>query len=627
MSTYLLSILAVYSSTVSAWGSSQHHPPHSWDSTQLSSSCSTLPTTTALMSTTPATCSAMPTFTYTSWKYTALTTTRYATPLPSPFKLTTSYAPHFSQASTLLPSGVIYTTYSLDRSLTSLQDGTYGQGAYARMWAPLSYNTSVPFTTTVSPTPLASSELIYPPPLYTACPGSADDCVDCYKLPSNFIWGLAGSAFQIEGGLTEAGRGPSQIDMFGALPNTAGYANAEVADMNYYLYKQDIARLAAIGAPFYSFSISWTRIVPFGTVNSPINIEALKHYDDLINTCLEYGIQPIVTLSHNDAPRNVTYVDPSFPDAFLYYSKFVMTRYADRVSNWVTLNEPNIGFGLEYFAARYILLGHAKVYHWYKETLKGTGQITMKFANNLALPLDSTNPNDTVAALRYQDYILGLIGYPIFLGQNFPQSILSTTSINLTALTESELSYIKDTADYFAFDPYTAGFATSPPGGIEACAADPTNPLWPTCVLGTNVQQDGWLNGQGSFAYAYIAPQYVRQQLGFVWNVLRPKGVLIAEFGFNPYDEFTRTVVAQRYDLERTLYYQWFLRETLKSIYEDGVNVIGTLAWSFLDNDEFVSYDQQYGLQHVNRTDGKFTRSFKRSIFDFVDFFHEFVER
>lgn len=89
--------------------------------------------------------------------------------------------------------------------------------------------------------------------------------------------------------------------------------------------------------------------------------------------------------------------------------------------------------------------------------------------------------------------------------------------------------------------------------------------------------------------------------------------------------EYAESVVAQQYDLERTLYYQWFLREMLKSIYIDKVNVIGALAWSFLDNDEFTSYEQQYGLQHVNRTNGMFTRSFKRSIFDFVDFFHQFV--
>ena len=193
----------------------------------------------------------------------------------------------------------------------------------------------------MSPTPVASRELVFPPALYAACPQYADDCIDCYKLPKDFIWGVAGSAFQIEGGLTFAGRGPSDIDIFGALPNTADEANAEVTDMNYFLYKQDIARLAAIGIPYYSFSISWTRVVPFGEVDSPINTPGLQHYDDLINTCIEYGVTPIVTLSHNDAPLNLTYQDPRFADAFLYYAKQVMTRYGDRISHWVTLNEPN----------------------------------------------------------------------------------------------------------------------------------------------------------------------------------------------------------------------------------------------------------------------------------------------
>lgn len=98
---------------------------------------------------------------------------------------------------------------------------------------------------------MASSELMYPPALYTTCPQQADACIDCYKLPKDFIWGVAGSAFQIEGGLTEDGRGPSQLDVFGSLPNTIDEANAVVADMNYWLYKQDIARLAAVGIPNY----------------------------------------------------------------------------------------------------------------------------------------------------------------------------------------------------------------------------------------------------------------------------------------------------------------------------------------------------------------------------------------
>lgn len=74
-------------------------------------------------------------------------------------------------------------------------------------------------------------------------------------------------------------------------------------------------------------------------------------------------------------------------------------------------------------------------------------------------------------------------------------------------------------------------------------------------------------------------------------------GIVVSEFGFNPFMESSKvrnmplkayvrlltqyqTKVAQQYDLERTLYYQSFLREMLKSIYEDGINVVGALAWS-----------------------------------------------
>ena len=169
---------------------------------------------------------------------------------------------------------------------------------------------------------------------------------------------------------------------------------------------------------------------------------------------------------------------------------------------------------------------------------------------------------------------------------------LSTTGINLTALSAENLAYINNTMDFLSVDPYTAQFATQPPGGIDACAANPNDPLWPNCVITTNVQANGWLNGDESYAYAYLTPQYFRQHMKYLWQTFRPKGILIAEFGFNPYMEYSRTLDAQRYDLERTLYYQEFLAEMLKVIYEDGVNIIGALGWSALDNNEFGSYMQ-----------------------------------
>ena len=81
----------------------------------------------------------------------------------------------------------------------------------------------------------------------------------------------------------------------------------------------------------------------------------------------------------------------------------------------------------------------------------------------------------------------------------------------------------------------------------------------------------------------------------------------------------------QRYDFERSSYYVVCLAEMLKAIHEDGVNVIGAFAWSIMDNNEFGSYEQQYGLQFINYSDPLLKSTFKRSMFDFVDFFQRRV--
>lgn len=82
---------------------------------------------------------------------------------------------------------------------------------------------------------------------------------------------------------------------------------------------------------------------------------------------------------------------------------------------------------------------------------------------------------------------------------------------------------------YFLFQIIVDEVLISDFEGIDACASNTSDPNWPICVTNTNVQQDGWPMGQASNAYAYIAPQYVRQQLGFLWNTYRPKAILVSE--------------------------------------------------------------------------------------------------
>lgn len=559
--------------------------------------------------------------------YTAVGSERVATPAAGcPTATATSFGPQFSQASSLLPTGVIYTTYSFDPAATSSNDGPYGQSAYNSLWAEanLTFPSTMPFSTTVSPTPVASSELIFPPPLPIQTQATDE------MLPEDFIWGVAGSAWQIEGALQVEGRGPAPgVDHLGSLPNLDNTDDGVTNAMNYYLYKQDIARLAALGVPYYSFSISWSRVLPFGVANSPVNQQAIDHYDDVINTCLEYGITPMATLWHFDAPLMVDFDDDSMIDHFVYYAKIVMAHYADRIPIWQTFNEPNIGFLYlfkEYQTINRITRAHAEVYHWYKEELNGTGKISFKFANNLAYPLHGpSNASDVEAALRYQNMVLGMMGSPIFLGQQIPDEYLQTSGVNVTALTPEQIQRINGTADFFSIDPYVAQFASAPPGGIDACASNPADVNWPFCVVLSNTRSDGWLMGAPSNAYVYVAPEYVRQQLKYLWDVYKPAGgIMVTEFGLPVLNENQKTLDQQRFDLERSIYFYDFLAEMIKAVHEDGVKMIGAVAWSIVDNNEWGTFSDQYGLQAVNRT--TFDRTYKRSFYDLVDFFHSHME-
>lgn len=112
------------------------------------------------------------------------------------------------------------------------------------------------------------------------------------------MFGVAGSAAQIEGAVGLEGRGPSLLEKLISPSEPQDYVTNE----NYYLYKQDIERLAAMGVEYYSFTIPWTRILPFALPGTPVNQEAINHYNDVIDTVLAAGMQPVITMLHFDSP-------------------------------------------------------------------------------------------------------------------------------------------------------------------------------------------------------------------------------------------------------------------------------------------------------------------------------------
>jgi hypothetical protein len=96
-----------------------------------------------------------------------------------------------------------------------------------------------------------------------------------------------------------------------------------------------------------------------------------------------------------------------------------------------------------------------------------------------------------------------------------PWTVLSTKGVKIDPLSPAQLKIIAGKIDFFSFDPYSAQYVSAPPEGIEACAADPRNPLCPACVVNSNIDSTGWLIGDAaSVTYSFIAPQYV-------WNTFK----------------------------------------------------------------------------------------------------------
>jgi beta-glucosidase/6-phospho-beta-glucosidase/beta-galactosidase len=563
-----------------------------------------------------------------SYTFTQMTTVQYATPLSSSPPVTT-YMPSASMKA-IMPFGVQTTTWTKNVDASDWEN-PYGQAEWNRRWATFMPNVSIStasISTTVEPSPIPSTSLILPPDSGFSY---NNEKARGLNFPKDFIFGAASSANQIEGAIQDEGRTPSVLDYFNLdSANAPDY----IADWNYYLYKEDIARMAALGVPYYSFSISWTRILPFAANGTPINQEAIDHYNDVINTCLKYNIKPMVTMVHADEPYefvmdggniqraylslNSGAANVTFVDSFVYYARILLAHYGDRVPIWITINEPYYESG-NLLGMYNFLEAHTQVYDLYK-SMGGRGMVSYKNADNFGVPLDPKNQSDIDAATRYQDYLLGIMSNPTWLGKDVPDSVMSTCTNESRPLTAAQLARYKGKSDFYAIDPYTAGFITPPPGGIEACAQNPSDPLWPNCVVSSPISNNKWEIGFYSNDYPYMTPTYFRAFMNYIWDTYSPPAIMVTEFGFPVWMEAGAPLASQQNDLPRSLYYEAYLTEILNCIHEDGVTIIGAIGWSMLDNWEFGTYDQHFGMQVVNRT--TLERTYKRSFFDFINFFH-----
>ena len=160
------------------------------------------------------------------------------------------------------------------------------------------------------------------------------------RLPEDFIFGAATAAFQAEGAVNEDGRGKCYWDEY--LHRDKSTFNGDTASDFYHKYKEDTALCKEYGINGIRISIAWSRIIPDSL--GKINQKGIDFYNNLIDECINAGVEPYVTLHHFDTPlslfKNGDWLNRENINHFIRFAKICFEHFGDRVKKWITINEP-----------------------------------------------------------------------------------------------------------------------------------------------------------------------------------------------------------------------------------------------------------------------------------------------
>ncbi|XP_057519801.1 cyanidin 3-O-glucoside 5-O-glucosyltransferase (acyl-glucose)-like isoform X2 [Amaranthus tricolor] len=351
----------------------------------------------------------------------------------------------------------------------------------------------------------------------------------------------------------------------------------------YHKYKDDVQLMVRTGLDAYRFSISWSRLIPYG--RGPINPKGVEYYNNLINELIKYGIQPHVTLLHFDLPlqleENYTsqgWQDQQFVEDFTKYADVCFELFGDRVLHWTTINEPNCySFVLNaktpkvINVAHKLLIGHASVANLYREKYKATqhGFVGLNICANWCLP-EGDDEEDLIATQRVNK-LIGWFIDPLLFGDysDFMKHLLGN-ELPLITKQESEL-LIKGSFDFIGLNIYKAiAIKHNPTKGNLAATCSSKN----------------------------VGGKFIQGVLAYFKQVYGNPPIYIHETGLRTFHN-TSLKDSSRVD---------YLSACIESLYEalrNGSNVKGFFQWSFFDLYELLGggYTYSFGLYYVDFDD------------------------
>ncbi len=427
-------------------------------------------------------------------------------------------------------------------------------------------------------------------------------------FPSQFLWGTATAAYQIEGAWEADGKGESIWDRFSHTPGKV--INGDTGDLacdHYHRWPEDIALMTDLGLHAYRFSISWPRVLPAG--RGQVNQAGLDFYSRLVDGLLAAGITPFATLYHWDLPQALQdgggWADRSTAEAFVEYADVISRHLGDRIGHWITHNEPSVvayngnltgehapgitDLGIALRVSHHLLLSHGWAVPVLRRNSPGS-EVGITINVNVTEPASPSA--EDYDDFRYQDGIWTRWFMDPLYGRGYPADLVvdhvasgGLSPEGLTFVQAGDMETIAVRIDFLGLNYYFRLLSRSPeipeaenhPQTVFQAPKDTTN--W--TEMGWEVYPRGLIQVLARLAFDYQLPKIYITENG-------------ASYSDGPDGE-------RRIRDDRRLRY---LREHFAWAHRAialGVPLAGYFVWSFLDNFEWArGYAQRFGLVWVD---------------------------
>lgn len=413
---------------------------------------------------------------------------------------------------------------------------------------------------------------------------------DSLPFPPGFTWGTATSAFQIEGGARDDGKGPSIWDTFCHTPGRILDASTgDVACDHYHRYQEDVDLMASLGVDAYRFSMAWSRVQPDG--KGAWNEAGFAFYDRLLTALEAKGIAAHLTLYHWDLPQGLEddggWLSRETAYRFADYAREVARRFGHRLATIATHNEPwctaNLGYGNAQFApgvadaksaiqvSHHLLLSHGLAMRAMRE-VNALARLGIVLNQWTADPATDSDADRDLAAYEYARSVEWFMD-PIFKG-HYPELALRVHGENAPDVQEGDMEVIHQPIDFLGVNYYFRAWCSAATPPVPAPALHGTTDM-------------GW----------EIYPQGLTELLVKLHGAYTLPPVYITENGMASADQPKNGWVE---DSDRIAFVGQHLA-ALHAAMDQGVNVQGYFLWSLLDNFEWNSgYAKRFGIVHVN---------------------------